>query len=261
MIRFRTAKTISRARYNPAMHFVDSRLVRVASVLTLKGGNVLTNATGFFYQRDGYLFLITCRHVVIDEPTGHYPDQLKLRVHSDRDDLTLNGELFLDLYGGGNALWREHPKLGGNIDVVAVPVLDPTVIANWFVDTFSPADLMDETKTLALGQQVLVIGFPLGFNDEKHNLPMIRNATIASVYPLPFKGQRYFITDARLHRGASGSPVIARLFEPGCEAPVWKLLGVHAASLDVSNREPDKDEPLGLNVTWYASLVAEVTGE
>ncbi len=239
---------------------IDNRLVRVAKAFTLAGDAVLTNATGFFFDRDRYLFFITCRHVVLDEPSGHRPDRLRLLVHADENDLTVNGELTLDLYDGqGRPLWREHPALGDAVDVVAVPINDPTVIASWFVDAFTPGDLLAESRPIALGQQVLVIGFPLGFNDEHHNLPMIRNATIASVYPLPFKGQRYFVTDARLHRGSSGSPVIAKLVETGAEVPTWKLLGVHAASLDVSNRDPAVDEPLGLNIAWYASLIAEMT--
>jgi len=241
------------------MCWIDKRLVRVAKVLTIAGDAVLTNATGFFYNRDRYLFFITCRHVVIDEPSGHRPERLKLLVHADENDLRINGELMLELYDAqGRPLWREHPELGAAVDVVAVPIFDPTVINSWFVDAFEPGDLLTESKPISLGQQVLIIGYPLGFNDELHNLPMIRNASIASVYPLPFKGQRNFVTDARLHRGASGSPVIARLIETGSDAPSWKLLGVHAASLDVSNRDPLVDEPLGLNLAWYASLIEEM---
>jgi len=242
------------------MFKIDKRLVRVAKVLTLAGGSVLTNATGFLFLRDQYLYFITCRHVVIDEPSGHRPDSLKLLVHADEHDLTINRELLLNLYDAQcYPLWREHPQLGSAVDVVAVPINDPTVLTSWFVDAFTPNDLLNESRPIALGQQVLVIGFPLGFNDERHNLPMIRNASIASVYPLPFKGQRYFVTDARLHRGASGSPVIAKLLETGGDVPAWKLLGVHASSLDVSNRDPLVDEPLGLNMAWYASLIEEMT--
>lgn len=237
---------------------IDRRLVRVAKVYPLKQGNQLSNATGFFYLEKGYLFLITARHVVINPPTNHHPDQLRVVVHADKDDLKVDGQLLLNLYdANGNATWKRHPQLGNSVDVVAVPIFDATVIANWFVDVFEPTDLMDETRSLPLGQQVHVIGFPLGFEDTVHHLPLVRNATIASVYPLPFKGERYFVTDARLHRGASGSPVVAHLVEPDGRTEL-KLLGVHAASLDVSNRDPSQDEPLGLNLAWYASLIPEM---
>jgi hypothetical protein len=239
---------------------IDRRLVRVAKVYPMREGNQLSNATGFFYLENGYLYLITAGHVVSDPKSDHYPDQLRVVVHANADNLTQDGQLMLNLYNSqGYSIWRQHPQLGYKADVVAVPIFDAGVIANWYVDTFGPDDLVDETRSLPLGQQVHVVGFPLGFEDTVHHLPLVRNATIASVYPLPFKGERYFVTDARLHRGASGSPVVAHLVEPDGRT-VLKLLGVHAASLDVSNRDPAVDEPLGLNMAWYASLIPEMTG-
>ncbi|MEO1237780.1 MAG: serine protease [Planctomycetota bacterium] len=239
---------------------IDPRLVRVAKVLSFNNDAQLGNATAFFFLRDDYLFLVTNRHVVRDEASGLYPNRLQVQVHVDPDDLTAHGELWLDLVDPeGNHRWREHPTLGAEADVVAIPINDPTVIASWHVDTFGPDDLMDETRALPLGQEVIVVGFPLGFEDTVHRLPLIRRATIASVYPLPFKGDRYFVTDARLHRGSSGSPVVAKVFDMATENTQWKLLGVHSASLDVSNRDPSQDEKLGLNMTWYASLLMELT--
>jgi len=239
---------------------IDQRLVRVAKLLGFKDGKQIGNATGFFFLREGYLYVVTNRHVVADDINKLYPAELHVLVHSDPNDLTVHDELVVPLLDdSGQPLWREHPELGGAVDVVAVPVNDPTVIANWHVDTFGPGDLLDETTTLPLGQSVIVIGFPLGFEDTVHRLPMIRNATIASVYPLPFKGERYFLTDARMHRGTSGSPVVAKITETGAEGPAWKLLGVHSASLDVSDRDPEKDEKLGLNMAWYASVIEEMT--
>ncbi len=239
---------------------IDSRLVRVAKVLTFRDGHQIGNATAFFFLRDGFLYLATNRHVVCDDVNSLYPDKLQVRVHDNPDDLTSHGELWLDVIDGQHRpLWREHPTLGSAADVVVLPINDPTVIASWHVDTFGPEHLLDEHRGLPLGQEVIVIGFPLGFEDTMHRLPLIRRATVASVYPLPFKGERYFITDARLHRGSSGSPVVAKIFDPVTEKTDWKLLGVHSASLDVSNRDPEQDEKLGLNMTWYASLIMEMT--
>src|SRR5690606_39037229 len=112
------------------------------------------------------------------------PDSLQIQVHDNRDDLTSHGKLTVPVLDPqGNPLWREHPTLAQNADVVAVPINDPHIIANWHVDTFGPDDLLDEMQALPLGQEVIIIGFPLGFEDTLHRLPMIRSATIASVYP------------------------------------------------------------------------------
>ncbi len=239
---------------------IDERLVRVAKVLTFRDDKQIGNATAFFFLRDGFLYLITNHHVVGDASGDAGPNRLQVQVHDDPDELTSHGEFWIDLLDAeGKPTWREHPELGAAADVVAVPINDPHIIANWHVDTFGPEDLHDESKPLPLGQEVLVVGFPLGFEDTMHRLPLIRRATVASVYPLPFKGERYFITDARLHRGSSGSPVIAKSLDVSTESMEWKLLGVHSASLDVSNRDPAQDEKLGLNMAWYASLINEMT--
>jgi hypothetical protein len=109
---------------------------------------------------------------------------------------------------------------------------------------------------------VLILGFPLGFHDDVNNLPIVRSATIASSYSHPFKGESYFLTDARLHRGMSGAPVIANLAagsgRHGESEASWRLFGMHSSTLDVSDRDPEQDERLALNTTWYASLITEM---
>lgn len=85
---------------------------------------------------------------------------------------------------------------------------------------------------------------------------------MASDFSHPFKGEPYFLTDARMHRGTSGAPVVARLKRPtplaGHFAEEWCLLGVHSAAIDVSDRDPTQDDRLGLNSAWYARLIPEI---
>ena len=51
----------------------DSMLMRVAKILTFAGSRPMTNASGFFYLHEEFLYLVTARHVVIDEAAGHQP--------------------------------------------------------------------------------------------------------------------------------------------------------------------------------------------
>jgi hypothetical protein len=46
---------------------IESLLLAVTRVSTMSGERQLTNATGFFFERHGKLFLITSLHVVLDE--------------------------------------------------------------------------------------------------------------------------------------------------------------------------------------------------
>jgi hypothetical protein len=110
-----------------------------------------------------------------------------------------------------------------------------------------------------VGSSVLIVGFPLGFHDTLHHLPVVRQAVVASAYGLRFQGQGYFLTDARTHRGTSGAPVVLRDTTATAAADEtvlpWKLLGVHSASLDMSGRDRVQDETLGLNCAWYADML------
>lgn len=82
-------------------------------------------------------------------------------------------------------------------------------------------------------------------------------AIIAFSLGLRFQGEGYFLTDARMHRGTSGSPAVMRAGEkeglPGNLC--WKLLGVHSARLDIGSRDVHLDEALGLNCARYADIL------
>ncbi len=239
----------------------EELFVRVVKVETWKDEMRLTNASGFFYEDSGNLFLVTNRHVVINEAAGHQPDSIRLLLHTDRNDLTANEPVTVPLYVNGIRQWREHPIYGSNVDVVTVMINDSEQFRNYYIAAFGPKDILTGQETLPPGQSVLIVGFPLGFVDSVHNLPIIRQAVVASDFAHPFKGEQYFLTDARMHRGTSGAPVVARLKRAtevvGQFEDQWCLLGVHSASLDVSDRDPLQDDRLGLNSAWYARLIAE----
>lgn len=241
---------------------IDTMFLRVAKVLTFTGSEPVGNASGFFYLHEKFLYLVTARHVLVNETAGQRPDRLQLSLHCDAMDLKQRGDVSIPLYVDGVPQWYQHPQYGGDVDVVALAVNDPHVLSSHIVSTFSSDDILNSDEELPLGQDVLILGYPLGFHDTLHNLPIVRSATIATSFSHPFKGDPYFLTDARLHRGMSGSPVVIRASQPREDAdalvPRWRLLGIHTSALDVSDRDHDQDERLALNTTWYASLIREI---
>ena len=69
---------------------IESLLLTVTRVTTMFGQKHLSNATGFFFERDDRLFLVTNRHVVLDEASDHRPDRLEIELHeSTRSERTL----------------------------------------------------------------------------------------------------------------------------------------------------------------------------
>jgi hypothetical protein len=45
--------------------------------------------------------------------------------------------------------------------------------------------MLPKNIRLDVGEDIFVMGYPLGIYDEVHNLPVIRGGTISSPYPIP----------------------------------------------------------------------------
>jgi hypothetical protein len=88
---------------------IESLLLSVTRVTTLLGTQLLTNATGFFFHNEERLFLITSRHVVLDENSNHRPDGLAIDLHIDPENVVSTTQFFIPLDNNNQPLWREAP--------------------------------------------------------------------------------------------------------------------------------------------------------
>lgn len=236
---------------------IEELLLAVSRLCTYRQGQLLTNATGFFFHANGQLFLVTSRHVMFDEPSGHCPDQLEIELHTDASNLARSATCSIALYQNGSPLWRQGVDHSGAVDVALIPIAPDGLPATALYRAFTPEHLNYRPHQVEVGSPLLIPGFPLGFHDQLHHMPVVRQAIIASSFGLRFQGEGYFLTDARTHRGSSGAPVVLRMQqpEPGLASLPWCLLGVHSARLDVGSRDSEQDEGLGLNCAWYADIL------
>ncbi|QGM98565.1 S1 family peptidase [Methylocystis parvus] len=240
---------------------IDSLLLASARLCTFAGDLHLTNASSFFFERGGRLFLVTSRHVMRDDASGHRPDRIEIELHIDPDNIAQIVPFSIPLYREDAPLWRQGIDQAGEIDVAVIEIDRPALPETSVFHAFTPAHMVDPAENVDIGASVLIVGFPLGFHDTLHHTPVARQAAIASAFGLRFQGQGYFLTDARTHRGASGAPVVMR----DVEAPStpddlpWRLLGVHSSRLDVGTRDLNQDEALGLNCAWYADILLTLT--
>jgi len=237
---------------------IEPLLLTTTRVQTFSGARLLTAASGFFFERGDRLFLVTSRHVLVDRPTNHFPDRIEIEIHTDQTNLTLSTGLSVLLYRDGKNIWRQGKDAGGEIDVAVVELERAALPPSAVLRCFTPAHLQRSLQEVEAGASLLIVGFPLGFHDELHHLPVVRQAVIASSFGLRFQGMGYFLTDARTHSGTSGAPVVMR--SPSTDAPLpWKLLGVHSARMDMGSRDWQLDETLGLNCAWYADILLTLT--
>ncbi|SPE26536.1 conserved hypothetical protein [Burkholderiales bacterium] len=240
---------------------IESLLLTAAKVFTFDRSRPLTNASGFFFERGERLYLVTSRHVMIDPPSKHFPDRIEIELHFDAENIALSTGFSIPLYRDGKALWHQGRDRAGEIDVAAIELQRPAMPATAVYRAFAPDHLHDPRDQVEVGSSVLVVGFPLGFHDTLHHLPVVRQAGIASSFGLRFQGEGYFLTDARTHRGGSGAPVVMRIPHPDVahrDLP-WRLLGVHSARMDMLSRDRTLDEALGLNCAWYADVLLTLT--
>ncbi|WP_280151646.1 serine protease [Piscinibacter sp. XHJ-5] len=236
---------------------IEPLLLTTTRVSTFNEAGLLTGATGFFFERDDRLFVVTSRHVVFDKPTSHFPSRIEIELHTDASNLTRSIGLSILLYEDGKSVWRQGKDDAGEIDVAVIELDRSALPADVEMEAFTPAHLQRSLDEVEVGSSLLVVGFPLGFHDTLHHLPVVRQAAIASSFGLRFQGQGYFLTDARTHRGTSGAPVVMRSSE--ADKLPWKLLGVHSSRMDMGSRDQQQDESLGLNCAWYADILLTLT--
>ena len=241
---------------------IESLLLSVVRIWTFDGQRQLTNASGFFFEREDKLFIVTSRHVLIDEESGHFPSRIEIELHVDATNLAASTGFSMLLYHDGKSVWRQGLDTAGEIDVAVLEVDRGALPETTLYRAFTPNHLSgDGVGQVEIGTSLLVVGFPLGFHDTLHHMPVARHAIVASSFGLRFQGEGYFLTDARTHRGTSGAPVVMRATQgaPNLGDLPWRLLGVHSARLDVGTRDLELDEALGLNCSWYADILLTLT--
>ena len=242
---------------------IDPLLLTCTRIATFAGDTGLTSATGFFLVRNQRLFLVTSRHVFIDVEANHTPDRITIELHVNRADMAAAGTVSIPLYHDGLSLWRQATDSAGEVDVAAIEVDQNALPADAVYCAFTPEHIAIDEDLIEVGAPLLVIGFPLGFHDALHHMPVVRRASLASSYGLRFQGMGYFLTDARTHRGTSGAPVVIRVPGGGARpgSVSCHLLGIHSSRFDMATRDPVEDEALGLNCAWYSDVLLTLSAD
>jgi len=221
----------------------------------------LSNATGLFFSHSGRTYLVTSRHVLIDEEERYYPDSIEIRVHTDAQDISKNREVELPLYESGKPLWLEHPTRGSAVDLVVLSV-EETLPKDARINYWTAKDFLPIDKRLPVGAHLSVIGYPLGFYDIENNLPMVRQAGLASIYQSDFRGNPFFLIDASLHEGTSGSPVITTTPRTIMDDKFSIIMGWGPPFLLGVNSGEFPDSKLtsflGLHKVWYPYLITDI---
>ena len=155
---------------------IESILLSATPVAMLEGRQLRTHASGFFFERDDRLFLVTSRHVMIDEPSHHAPDRLEIELHTDAENIAATVGFSIPLYRGGKAAWRQGMDSAGGIDVAVIEIDRSALPESVVLSSFGPQHLLAADDVVEVGTPALILGFPLGFHDRLHHVPVVRHA-------------------------------------------------------------------------------------
>lgn len=148
---------------------------------------------------------------MIDESSGHFPDRLEVELHIEPDNPAASTGFSILLYREGRSMWREGRDTAGNVDVAVIEIERSALPVTTVYRAFTPRHLLGARDHVEIGTSLLVVGFPLGFHDTLHHMPVVRQAVVASSYGLRFQGQGYFLTDARTHCGPAARQSLCAL--------------------------------------------------
>jgi len=221
--------------------------------------SLVGRATGFFFTVGESTFLITNRHVAIREEENYYPDIFSILVHDDENSLRSVRQITIPLYDEDrNPVWFIHPHLRDS-DVIAINVsnyLNETDV----IQPLSERNFVSRQYYLELGTEVLIVGYPLGFYDDLYNLPVVRSGTLASQYGVGFGGEPFFLIDANIYEGSSGSPVVITRTAFSKTEYTGSTFGLVLQTLlgVLSGRYIVDGIDLGLGIVWFPVVISEI---
>lgn len=191
---------------------IDPLFATTSLIVGLKDGQEQLKATGFFYSDDqAKLYLVTNKHVIYGEKFADNPDpvinQIRLKLHTNPDNLSQNKEITINLMDGQRRIWLEY-KPDSGVDVVLIPVTINR--KDYFFVPLNKSFI--DSKNIQVGfEKIFIMGYPFGWHDEVNNLPITRVGHLSSPFKVPFRGKPVMLGDIETHKGMSGGPVFMRL--------------------------------------------------
>lgn len=241
-------------------------IFRSTTPIDYEGGQ--GGGTGFFLNHAGQTYVVTNRHVV--DPDDVSPHRARIWTRNSSDIFTRNA-INLDLEASSHSPWDYHPDQA-EIDIAIAPI-EPELST-----IGGPDDENHQTGSLAFStnhfvhenidfdSRVAVLGHPELIFDANSHFPIRRDALIASPYGTTFDGKPIFLTDARMHSGMSGGPVVVDSgWYSGSNVPTHRfrnylLVGVHSETyLDPSTDTGSLEEArFDLNAAWYPLTIRDI---
>ena len=240
-------------------HHAAYTAVRVQIEVPDQPEHRVSTGTGFFClanftTSDGVtrskLLLISNKHVLCN---GN--GVMTVRLNRKKEDGTPDyGRAVRFSYPDFSDGYFAHPD--ESVDLASVDVSEFThsdaYIGNIGDNFLAPIDY----EKVALGSDVLFVGYPNDRYDIANNLPLVRKGTLASMPNVDFNGRGELVIDAQVFPGSSGSPVFVNWDGK------YRLLGVISRTMlrDTANKASVQsvDQILGLGIVIKQRHIREL---
>ena len=235
---------------------------------------ILSHATGFFWEHQGSQFLITNRHVVTGRNTFtddyltpeliqpyriRYFEVKWYQMPNDMWALTRQA-VEIELFSDGQANFLQDPDFDlYRVDIVAIPLarlMEVNGKFSPFVNHFKFESLFHFT-----GDTCYTVGYPFR-NYTGNMIPIWKSGTLASEPFFPVDNKPMFLLDTLTKDGMSGSPVFRRSFGPASGADLTMNLDsiVRTEFVGVYSGRMSSPEfaQAGLGIAWYANRIPRI---
>lgn len=191
-------------------------------MISFGSSTVMSTGTGFVYELDSELYLITNGHNVtrVNPDTNErltnsaaFPIKIrtKAKIVPKDNPNAFSSEFFeIDLYKDEEFLkpkWFIHPVHGYRVDVIAIPFASiaeiPEHVKLFPINKYE----FDNEFDIEVADDVFILGYPFDITGGKE-LPIWKRGTISTEPIIDIENLPKFLVDTATRSGMSGSPVI-----------------------------------------------------
>jgi len=237
------------------------------------------NTKGFYWREVEATWIVTNRHVLLPKVEGNeiIPDTITFHVRKVVGQGIVWEPVILDVTEIKKRL-KLHTDSEVDVAILRVDDLlrERMKPGNIYMtlSSVSEEDLPENKNISAeVADDVVIIGYPKGFYDEKNIFPIVKSGIIATRWGMNFNDMPVFLIDAKLFPGSSGSVVVTKpISSIVAEGPMKDERETQFAFLGVYSGEPFRQqEPIDLDditiirkdsfnvgTVWYGKLVVDI---
>lgn len=237
------------------------------------------NTKGFYWREVEATWIVTNRHVLLPKVEGNeiIPDTITFHVRRVVGQGIVWEPVILDVTEIKKRL-KLHTDSEVDVAILRVDDLlrERMKPGNLYMtlSSVSEEDLPENKNISAeVADDVVIIGYPKGFYDEKNIFPIVKSGIIATRWGMNFNDMPVFLIDAKLFPGSSGSIVVTKpISSIVAEGPMKDERETQFAFLGIYSGEPFRQqEPIDLDditiirkdsfnvgTVWYGKLVVDI---